>query len=69
MGYIPRNLLPHLTKKKIQSRTLLESTIDKRRIKLSRYINTLVSIEQAMSNHYGMIIIVVQTTHLLPFLI
>lgn len=53
MGYIPRNLLPHLTKKKIHSRTLLESTVDKRRIKLSRYINTLVSIEQAMSNHYG----------------
>jgi hypothetical protein len=55
MGYLPRHLIPHLTKKKLHSRTLLETTVDKRRIKLSRYINTLVSIEQAMSNHHGIL--------------
>lgn len=53
MGFIPRHLLPILTKKKLKSRSLLSVTVDKRRIKLSRYINTLVSIEQALSNHYG----------------
>jgi hypothetical protein len=58
MGSIPRHLLPPLTTKKLHSRSLKKSIVDKRRIKLGRYINTLVSIEQAMSNHYG--------PHLLP---
>jgi hypothetical protein len=60
MGSIPRALLPSLTTKKLHSRSLQPAIIDKRRIKLSRYINSLVSIEQAMSNHYGLCLSVLQ---------
>mmetsp|Transcript_7811 Transcript_7811/g.11636 ORF Transcript_7811/g.11636 Transcript_7811/m.11636 type:complete len:818 (+) Transcript_7811:180-2633(+) len=51
-GFIPRALLPHMPSKKlIKSRSLLPRTVDKRRIKLGRYINSLIALEPALSNH------------------
>jgi len=50
-GFISKPLIPRLTTKKIlTSKSMSAYTVDKRRIKLGKYLNSLILIEQAMSN-------------------
>jgi hypothetical protein len=50
-GYICKGQLPRLTTKKmLSSKSMSAYTVDKRRIKLGKYLNSLILIEQAMSN-------------------
>lgn len=51
-GYISRDQIPRMTTKKIlSSKSMNAYTVDKRRIKLGKYMNQLICLEQAMSNH------------------
>lgn len=50
-GYISRDHIPYMTSKKyLPSKSMTTYTVDKRRIKLGRYLNGLICLDQAMSN-------------------
>jgi hypothetical protein len=50
-GFISRDRIPRMTTKKfLKSKSLDAYTVDKRRIKLGKYLNQLICLEQAMSN-------------------
>ena len=50
-GYISKELIPRLTSKKLlKSKSLSAYTVDKRRIKLGKYLNELICLEEALSN-------------------